>query len=197
MRNSLRIVLAVAGAVLTGCSGSGTPAPVAKQAPAPEQAKITQFYATSTQVARGDKALICYGVENASAVWLDPGHKELSAALSRCVEVNPETNTTYKLSAQSAGGQPVSREVEVTVGAPHVRIVNVTISAVEVKPGDLVNVCYTAENALSVTIGPVGYHGSTAKGCASDQPKKTTTYTVTATGAGGEKDSEKVTVTVK
>jgi len=197
MRKFLCIVLAAAGAVFTGCSGSGTPAPAPKQAPAAEQAKITQLYATSTQVARGENTLICYGVENASAVWLDPGHKELSAALARCVEVAPTENTTYKLSAQSAGGQPVTREVAVTVGAPHVKILNVTISAVEVKAGDLVNVCYTAENARGVTISPLGYHGAAAKGCASDQPKKTTTYTVTASGSGGEKDSEKVTVTVK
>ncbi|MEO8592507.1 MAG: hypothetical protein ABI759_04225 [Candidatus Solibacter sp.] len=197
MRIRWCLALAAAGALLAGCS-SGKPAgsETRKAAPA-DEARITQFYATSTQVARGDRTLLCYGVENASAVWLDPGHQELSAALSRCVELTPTENTTYKLSAQSPGGQPVTREITVTIGAPHARIVNVTISALQVKAGELVNICYTAENARSVTIHPIGHRGAAGKGCASDQPKKTTTYTVTATGPGGETDAQPVTVQVK
>jgi hypothetical protein len=197
MRAYSGVALSAVFAMLIGCSGSGTAVQAPKEAPAPEQAKITQFYTTSPQVARGDTALVCYGVENASAVWLDPGHRELSAALSRCVEVTPTENTTYKLSAQSPGGQTVTKELAVTVGAAHVKITNVTVSAVDVKAGDLVNVCYTAENASSVTIEPIGYSGPAGKGCASQQPQKTTTYVVTATGPGGEKDSEKVTVKVR
>jgi hypothetical protein len=34
-------------------------------------------------------------------------------------------------------------------------------------------------------------------GCVSDQPKRSTTYVVTATGARGETDSERVTARVK
>ena len=49
---------------------------------------------------------MCYGVENASTVWLEPPRQELSAALSRCVEVFPEADTTYKLTAQGADGKP-------------------------------------------------------------------------------------------
>ena len=184
--------------MLTGCSSSNPPDAAPKRASSADEARITQFYVTSQRVARGEKALLCYGVENASAVWLDPGHKELSAALSRCIEVTPTEDTTYVLSAQNPGGKPVTREVKVVTGAARVHIVNVNVSALQVKPGDLVSVCYTVENARSVTIAPLKHHGGAdPKGCATDEPRKTTTYTITATGSGGDTDQEHVTVRVK
>ena len=79
-----------------------------------DAAQITQFYTTSGQVAKGEKALVCYGVENASSVWMEPPRQELSAALARCVEVFPEVDTTYKLTAQGADGKPVTRELKVS-----------------------------------------------------------------------------------
>jgi hypothetical protein len=197
MRADICALLAAACAMLSGCSDAKHPDPVATQATV-DEARITQFYATAPRVPRGEKALLCYGVENASAVWLDPGHKELSAALSRCIEVTPTEDTTYVLSAQSPGGKPVTRELKIATGAARVRIVNVNISALEVKPGDLVSVCYTVENARSVSIDPLKHRGGAApKGCATDEPRKSTTYTITATGAGGETDQERVTVRVK
>jgi hypothetical protein len=199
MRANLCVALAAAGTLLSGCSSPTNSDPAPKQAAAPtDDARITQFYSTAERVPRGEKALLCYGVENASVVWLDPGHKELSAALSRCIEVTPTEDTTYVLSAQSPGGKPVTRELKVATGAGRVRIVNVNISALEVKPGDLVSVCYTVENARAVTIDPLKHRGGADhKGCATDTPRKSTTYTITATGAGGETDQERVTVRVK
>jgi type IV pilus biogenesis protein CpaD/CtpE len=200
MRANLCVVLAAAGAMLTGCSSpkNSDPATPSQAAATADEARITQFYATATQVARGEKTLLCYGVENAGSVWLDPGHRELSAALSRCIEVTPTEDTTYVLSAQSPGGKPVTRELKVATGAARVRLVNVNISALEVKAGDLVSVCYTVENARSVTIEPLKHRGGAdPKGCATDTPRKSTTYTITANGAGGETDSERVTVRVK
>ena len=203
MRGYRWIALA-AGAVLAGCSGPEkgalVPAPASTVAPAaaPEGPRITQFYATLAQVGRGEKALVCYGVENATAVWLSPPRHELSAALARCVEVSPTADTTYKLTVQGADGRTVTRELKVKVGVPRARLVNVTVSALEVKAGELVSLCYTVENARAVTVDPIGFRaGSAGKGCAKDQPGKSTTYTVSAVGPGGEKDSESVTVQVK
>ena len=80
----------------------------------------------------------------------------------------------------------MTRELKVTVGAARAKIVNVTVSALEVKAGDLVSVCYTVENARAVTIEPIGFRGgSAAKGCATDQPRKTTTYTISAVARAG------------
>jgi type IV pilus biogenesis protein CpaD/CtpE len=188
--------LAVAAALLSGCGRRPQKAAVAPD-PSSGTARITQFYTTSGQVAKGEKALVCYGVENASSVWMEPPRQELSAALARCVEVFPEVETTYKLTAQGADGNPVTRELKVGVGAARAKIVNVNISALEVKPGQLVSVCYTVEHARTVTIDPLRFRGGTGKGCATDQPKKSTTYTISALGADGDKDQEQVTVRVK
>ena len=196
MRGYRWIVLAAASAVLAGCSSPQQRA--AASAAAPESARITQFYSTQAQVGRGGTALVCYGVENTTAVWLEPPRHELSAAQARCVEVSPTADTTYKLTARGADGQTVTRELKVKVGVARARLVNVTVSALEVKAGELVSLCYTVENARAVTVDPIGFRaGSAGKGCAKDQPAKSTTYTVSAVGAGGEKDSESVTVQVK
>jgi hypothetical protein len=83
------------------------------------------------------------------------------------------------------------------VGPPHVKIIDVTVSALSVARGDLVSLCYRVENAASVEIDPIHFRGaSKPKGCAMDTPRKTTTYVVTATGVEGSRDQEKVTVTV-
>ncbi len=204
MRGYLWITLAAAGAVLAGCSSPEKRAVVPAGRPggttgAPaEGPRITQLYTTSTQVGRGETALVCYGVEHATAVWLEPPRHELSAALARCVEVSPAADTTYKLTAQGADGTAVTQELKVKVGAARARLLNVTVSATEVKAGDLVSLCYTVENARAVTVDPIGFRGGSAgKGCATDQPKKSTTYTISAVGTGGEKDQEQVTVRVK
>lgn len=199
MRWYLGIALA-ASAVLAGCSSPEKRAAVATVVPAapPEGARITQFYSTLAQVGRGEKALVCYGVENAAAVWLEPPRHELSVAQARCVDVSPKADTTYKLTAQGADGKAVTRELKVKVGAARARLVNVTVSALEVRAGELVSLCYTVENARAVTVDPIGFRaGSAGKGCAKDQPGKSTTYTISAVGAGGEKDEERVTVQVK
>jgi hypothetical protein len=197
MRRRLWIALAVAGGVLTGCLSPEQRAVV--PAPPAESVRITQFYSTLAQVPRGEKALLCYGVENAAAVWMEPPRRPLSeTALSRCVEIWPAADTTYKLTAEGADGKAVTRELKVAVGAARVRIVNVTVSALDVKAGDLVSVCYMVEHARAVTIDPIGFRGGIAgKGCVADQPVKSTTYTISAVGAGGDKDQERVTVRVK
>jgi hypothetical protein len=60
-------------------------------------------------------------------------------------------------------------------------------------------VCYKATNAVVVTINPgvcIEPHRPDL-GCVSDQPQRSTTYVVTATGARGDTDSERVTARVK
>lgn len=191
-------MLAVAGGMLIGCSSPEPRAEVPAVPPPPESARITQFYTTKALVPRGETALVCYGVENATEVWLEPPRRPLSAALARCVEVSPVADTTYKLTAEGADGKAVTGELKVAVGAARARIGNVNVSALEVNAGDLVSLCYTVENARTVTIDPIGFRGgSGGKGCATLQPGKSTTYTISAVGAGGDKDEERVTVRVK
>jgi hypothetical protein len=182
-------------AVLCALSACSRPAPP----PRAEQAapvKITQFYATTPQLPRGEKELLCYGVENAKTVWLSPPRRELSAALSRCVDVDPTETTTYTLTAEGEGGSSVKQEVTVTLGAAKVKIVEVQVSSLDVKHGDPISICYKVANAKSVRIEPAAGVPGAKPTCAVYHPDQTTTYTVTAHGAAGDQDQERVTVKV-
>jgi len=190
---------ALAVAALAMCCGcSHPPPPARKTAAAPPGVRITQFYATAPQLARGEKELLCYGVENARAVHLEPPPQELTASISRCVEVNPTATTSYTLTAEGATGPPVTQQLTVTVGPPHVKIIEVEVSSLKVSRGEAVSLCYHVENARTVEIEPIHFRGtSTPRGCGLDHPTQTTTYTVTAIGVEGSRDQEHVTVQVR
>ena len=198
MRRRAALLLLTAGGILAGCSGPAKSVDTSARKSADTGPKITQLYATVPQLPRGENSLLCYGVENTRAVWLSPPRQELSAALSRCVEVSPEADTTYTLTAEGIDGTQVTRDLKIAVGAGRAKIGNVTVSALEVKPGDLVSICWEASNARSVTIAPIGYRrDGAAKGCTTHQPQKSTTYVITAAGSGGDTDEEKVSVKVR
>ena len=185
---------------LTGCSSSEP----SKSAPATAPAKaappaISQFYAQPAAIPKGSKGLLCYSVENATAVRLDPPVERVWPAMSRCFEVTPDKMTAYTLTAESADGQTVSKSVTVQVGPRAPKILSVTLSAQEVASGEIVTICYKAENATSVSITPsdLPAQSSPSTGCVTVKPRATTTYTVTVKGAGGQSDTERAVVKVR
>jgi hypothetical protein len=190
-------------ASLVACSKPAPPPSAEK--PAPEPLKITQFYASAPELARGDKELLCYGVEHAKTVWLSPPRQQLDVSPNRCIEVNPERTTTYTLTAEGDTGAPATQTVTVTVGPAKPKpktasarlIRDVTVTALSVKSGQPVGICYEVGDVRSVTISPINFHGSGPKGCTTDQPSRTTTYVISAVGGQGERDEEKVTVKVQ
>jgi hypothetical protein len=184
-------------AVLAGCSGNEKAAPKTSK-PALLPPKITQLYATKPSLPRGEQGLLCYGVENAKTVTLTPPRQELSAALSRCVEVKPAATITYTLTAEGEGGRKATQDVTVTVGAARVRIVEVRVSELQVLPGDPVSLCYKVANARAVRIEPIHFRaGEKNEDCVVVNPRQTTTFVVTATGASGDTDQEQVTIKVR
>jgi len=188
------LLLLWAALMQTSCTRTERPPRASK----PEPVRITQFYATAPKLARGDKELLCYGVENAKTVWLSPPRQELTASASRCVEVNPSSITTYTLSAAGADGQPATQQVTVDVGSPRARIVEVKVSTLDLSRGEQLSICYRVENAKSVEIQPIHFRGgSRPDTCTMTSPHETTTYVVSAVGADGDKDEERVTVKVR
>jgi hypothetical protein len=190
----LELALLAAAAAQIACSR-------APQQPASQKAesgavRITQFYTTTPQLPRGEKGLLCYGVENAKLVWLSPPRKELSAALTRCVEIEPTETTTYTLTAEDGAGQQAKQDLTVAIGAARVKIVEVQVSSVDVAKGDPISICYKVQNAKSVKVTPLVNPSPGMPNCIVDRPARTTSYTVTATGAGGDRDEEHVTVKV-
>ncbi len=192
-------ILIIAALSLAACS---EPAPSAKPAAkAPEPAspvRITQFYAAPAQPPKGEKTLICYGVENATEVRLNPPIEKVWPSISRCFNLVPVKPVTYTLTALR-GTEQVSQSITVRPGPPAVKLVDVSVSAIQVAPGQRVTVCFHANNAVNVTIRPgewIPPH-SNGVGCVGDQPAHSTTYIVTATGEAGDTASENATVTVK
>jgi hypothetical protein len=177
--------------ILASCSKA--PPPASRNLPS-EPVQITQFYASPANPPRGQKTLICYGVANATAVRIDPPVETVWPAYSRCFDLVPAKEVSLTLTAER-GTEHVSQSVTVKPGPPAVRIVEVSINKLDLMPGEQAMICYKVENAVSVTITPGTVHPDV--GCAVEHPMKTTTYTVTATGAAGDTDTERVTARVK
>jgi len=79
------------------------------------QLKVLSFYASPVEVRRGSRALVCYGVSNASAVRIEPALGETWPSTSRCVEVTATKDTEYKMTAQDSAGHEEVRTVSLKV----------------------------------------------------------------------------------
>jgi len=190
------------GLLFWGCSREVAPPPKAELAPKP--AKILHFYASQGEIQKGERALICYGVEDALSVRMEPAVEELKPILNRCFAVSPAGTTEYKLIAQGADGGAVSASftVKVTAGSRPVRggglIELFVASPAAVKPGQIVNLCYSVQGAETVRIEPdLGMPTSAGKQCVAVRPDRTTTYKLVARGAAGGTEQEQVTVKVQ
>jgi hypothetical protein len=192
----LTIALVLSLALLSGCSRRPAP-PIAAEVSSAQPVLITMFYAYPANPPAGEKVSLCYGVENATEVRLQPAVERVWPSLSRCFEI-PSKAETYTLTAER-GSEHVSQTVTVQLGAPKAHIVEVSINKLDFNYGEDATVCYKAQNAVGVTIKPgiwIEPHRPDL-GCVRDRLHKTTTYTVTATGVGGDTDSERVTARIK
>jgi hypothetical protein len=66
--------------------------------------KILNFYATPGVIRAGERADVCYGVNGAKSVRIEPSVGELHPSIARCVQVSPAANTEYKLVVQDDAG---------------------------------------------------------------------------------------------
>jgi hypothetical protein len=81
----------------------------------PGPVKILQFYASVGTLAPGDKALLCYGVENARSVEILPRLANVYPAHSRCLEIGPQRTTHYTLTAEGFDGKVAFRSFTLPV----------------------------------------------------------------------------------
>jgi hypothetical protein len=209
----MRVWAGVALTALYGC-GSGTQ-PVEKEAePASKPpAKIVQFYASPAAIPPGEGALLCYGVESATAVRLDPDVDRISPSLARCIEVRPKATIEYTLFATGADGAEAQAATTVTIdpraprsspaagtaaAAGPMLIQFFTASAAVVPAGGRVTICYGLSGAKSVSMSPAVSGLQVApRACFNQTLGRTTTFTLTAMDAAGNKDSEKLTIRVE
>lgn len=191
----MRIAWAVlASVMLAACSPQRVHGPE-ENAAAP---RITAFYASPSNIPSGESGELCYGVENATEVKLDPPAGEVWPALTRCIPIQPRGATTYVLTAGNASGN-VTKTVHVGTAAARAKFLDVSVNADSVKPGGTVAFCYKAANAVNATGGPGKFvaQGSANKGCVMDNPRQTTTYRLTIRGESGDTEQREITVKVR
>jgi hypothetical protein len=84
--------------------------------PAGTALKITQFYASQKEVARGESIQICYGVENARSVRMEPPIEEQLPPLpAKCVSFAPKRSTTLTLVAEGDKGGEATASITIKV----------------------------------------------------------------------------------
>jgi hypothetical protein len=108
---------AVLAAILlsSGCN-SVKPKPLA--AVEDSGVKILNFYARDGDVVEGKSTVLCYAVENAKAVSIDPPSVDaVWPSRNRCIEVNPDRETQYTLTAEGPDGRSVTQSLSLHVSA--------------------------------------------------------------------------------
>ena len=180
--------------------GPSSPPPAAAPTAAP--VRITLFYADSFQVARGDEVLICYGVERAASVKIEPPVEQITPSFNRCFKYAPKATQEYTLIATGTDGstarQSLSIRVEgVAVPKDQARLIGrFGSNSSEITAGQPVTLCFDAVNADEVKLDPPSRFPGGQMGCFAVVPEATTTYTLTAR-KGALKDSRKLTIKVK
>jgi len=76
---------------------------------------IRALYVSPTLIHPGEKAQLCYDVDNAKTVTLDPPAAEVWPSHTRCLDLSPTKTTTYTLTITGANGQSTSQSVKLEV----------------------------------------------------------------------------------
>jgi hypothetical protein len=80
--------------------------------------RILNFYASVGAVTVGQKALLCYGVENAKSVRISPPVQGIYPSPNHCVEVIPERTTHYTILAEGFDGRVIAQSFTLPVQQP-------------------------------------------------------------------------------
>jgi hypothetical protein len=80
-----------------------------------DRLKILDFYASTPTIHAGQPATICYGVNAAATVRLDPPVEQLYPAVSHCFQVTPRRDTEYKLIVADRAGHVLTQSLTVQV----------------------------------------------------------------------------------
>jgi eukaryotic-like serine/threonine-protein kinase len=122
------------------------PAPSKPRSSAPVTlpAKILKFTPNRTSVAAGQPVEVCYGVENATSLRLEPAVERIAPAHSRCFSFTPKAAGEYKLIATGTDGTVSARSFRLEI-----------TDAPAVKPGTLL--VHVPEDGATVLINGRGY----------------------------------------
>jgi hypothetical protein len=81
----------------------------------PAPVRILRFYANVGTLQPGEKALLCYGVENARSVRIAPAIPDVYPSTSHCLEIGPEHTTHYTILAEGFDGKVATQSLTLPV----------------------------------------------------------------------------------
>jgi hypothetical protein len=113
--STLAAISLLAGMWVEDRFDSGAYGPWVVASAGPRQVRILQFYATVGLVESGEKAQLCYSVENAKSVKISPLLPGVYPSAGRCVEVVPDHTTHYTIMALGYDGATAYRSLTLPV----------------------------------------------------------------------------------
>ncbi len=146
--------------------------------------------ANPTSIAAGDSSTLTVTASNATQVTItgsDGSSYTLASSSGALQSVSPTKTTTYTATATGPGGS-ASATATITVTGTPAPTVTIAANPTTIISGNSSTLTVTAANATSVTIAGTdksSYTLADTGGTQSVKPTSTTSYTVTATGAGG------------
>jgi len=152
--------------------------------------KIASFSVTPSAVPANSQAQLCYEVENAGSVRIEPNIGE-KPATKGCLTVMPSETTTYTLVAYASDGSTTRQHVTLNVEAapPQAQIVAFEVRRPNgdsgVNDGQF-RLCYEVRKAAHAELDNNG--GTVVLDrpqCQQIRPQQATVYTLSATGADG------------
>ena len=182
-----------------GADGSSVTAPVIVTVSPVGTPRILQFSLNPTTINPGGASQLCWNVENATSVTIQPGIGTVKN--SDCVTVTPSATTTYTLTANTGTGTATATATAtatLTVGG--VKVLTFSQSPeFSQRAGDPVVLTWTTSGATSVQITGFGAPSDTlpANGSITVNPITNVDYTLTAYGPGGQTVSVTIHVFVR
>ena len=74
------------------------------------------FSSDRARLTKGEQTQLCYGVENAESVKIEPPvGADLKPSYRKCIEISPKATTTYKITASDSKGHSKSESLTVKV----------------------------------------------------------------------------------
>jgi hypothetical protein len=77
--------------------------------------KILNFAASKGTLHHGEHTTLCYGVNEAARVRIEPELPNVYPAFSNCLDIAPTKTTTYKLIAEDKAGKAVDASLTINV----------------------------------------------------------------------------------
>ena len=156
--------------------------------PPPPAADLT---AEPETIDAGSSSILSWSCENADQCAIAPDIGTVDTIGS--ITVSPVETTTYEIIATGAGGtSTASATVVVIQPAPTVEI---TVSPDAIHPGESATLSWNSTDAESCVIEP-GIGDVAPSGSMTVSPTETITYTITASGFGGDEIKDQTTLNV-